>query len=118
MGVISSYKANGFKYFTPKRMWMFIRSLYYKVFGYKIKPKHAQALSEVLVYKASKCTKCIKDGECEICKCPTKDLFLSMDAPCSQGRFPAFDSYGEGHWSENWEQYKKDEGVYIQILNI
>lgn len=133
---VDSYKENGWKYFTPARAWMFLRSIVRKLTGYRLQEKHAIAFSEIVTYKALTCPECVAAGQCRACKCPINELFVAMDAPCSENKFPAFQEtrswkrvfrkiwYRDWkglkyelrklkHWTEEWEDYKEEEGISL-----
>lgn len=111
-GAYENYKEHGLKYFTPKRAFIFLRSLIRKITGLRIKEKDVILYSEAVTYKALTCPDCAAAGKCKICKCPVNELFAAMDVGCSDGKFPAFESKDKS-WQESWKEYKEDKGIFL-----
>lgn len=136
-----NYRKHGWKYFTPQRAWIFLRSKLRLLTGYRLQEKHAIAFSEIITYKSLTCPDCVELGHCRVCECPVNELFVAMEAPCSDGKFPAFQekrkwkkvkhlwksghkkaalkllwhelTHSPRHWSKTWEEYKDEEGIFL-----
>lgn len=139
--VVENYKEHGWKYFTPKRAWIFLRSKIRILTGYRLQEKHAIAFSEIITYKSLTCPDCAEAGQCRVCKCPINELFVAMDAPCSAGNYPEFQekrkwnkvwflfkkrkikaafntlwyelTHKPRHWSETWKEYKEENNIQL-----
>lgn len=114
MGVISSIKKNGFKYFTPSRIWMYIRSKWRAVFGINVKQKDIVAFSKMVTYRNLTCSECAEKGECVKCGCPVGPLTSSIKASCSDGKWPAHDPK---NLTEDWAAHELKEGILWNILH-
>lgn len=110
--IVRNIKKNGLKYITPKRGFMFFRSLVRKKTKLKLEEKDIIEFSEIIVYKKLTCPDCVELGHCKICECPINELFAAMEAPCSEGKFPAFKKNGRTA-IENWRDYKKENNIHL-----
>lgn len=139
---IESYKANGLRYFTPKRAYVFIRSLIRGLFGMRLSQRKSMIFSEIMMYKQLTCNDCYVAGKCKVCKCPITELFSSMDVGCSDGKFPAFERSKDWFlikyhlkngkfkkairellkptksWDKGWLEYKSDKNIFFNLMEL
>lgn len=101
MSILTNIKKRGLKDIFSLRVISYIESVWQKLFGVRIEQKDMVAYSEQLIYKAVMCPECKAKGECVFCGCNFKDLSVSKDAVCSEGR------WGKIMDEKNWEEYKK-----------
>lgn len=136
--VVQNYREHGWKYFTPQRAWIWLRSKLRKLTGgYRLQEKHAIEFSEIITYKSLTCPDCVAAGQCRVCKCPVNELFTAMEAPCSDHKFPAFQETRNWqkirlllkrrmfkaawreftkkfpHWTETWAEYKEENDIQL-----
>ena len=101
MSLIENIKKRGLKDIFSMRVFSYIEAQFQKIFGVWTKQEDQIAYSEQLIYKAVMCPECKAKGECVFCGCNFKDLSVSKDAVCSEGR------WGKIMDEKNWEEYKK-----------
>lgn len=68
--------------------------------------------AEQLVYRLSKCSRCVEAGKCngydtKGCGCPTPQKMISPTASCPEGRWPKMKE------PEDWVKHKKDNNIQI-----
>jgi hypothetical protein len=100
MSILTNIKKRGLKDIFSLRVVSYLESIWQKIFGVRILQKDMVAYSEQVVYKAFRCPECKAKGECVFCGCNFKDLSVSKDAVCSEGR------WGKTMNEKDWEKYK------------
>lgn len=101
MSVITNIKKRGFKDILSKRVFAYLESKWQSIFGVRIKKDDAIAYAEQIIFKRSMCAPCYAKGECLHCGCNFRDLSVSTEATCSQGR------WGKTLNSKDWQSYKE-----------
>lgn len=100
MGLLTNLKKRGLKDIFSKRVFAYIESIKQKVFGVKTPQKDMIAYAEQIIFKRTMCPGCYEAGHCLHCGCDFKDLSVSKEATCSEGK------WGKVMNDKEWAEYK------------
>jgi hypothetical protein len=100
MGLLTNLKKRGLKDIFSKRVFAYIESIKQKIFGVKTPQKDMIAYAEQIIFKRAMCPACHEAGHCLHCGCDFKDLSVSKEATCSEGK------WGKVMNDKEWAEYK------------
>lgn len=100
MGVFTNIRKRGLRDIFSKRIFSYFESLWQKIFGNRISQADSVAYAEQVIFKRVMCQECYEKGECIHCGCNFKDLSVSKEATCSEGK------WGKILNEKEWEEYK------------
>ena len=101
MSIITNIKKRGLRDIFSKRVFAYLESKWQGIFGVRMKKDDAVAFAEQVIFKRSMCQPCYVKGECLHCGCNFKELSISTQATCSQGR------WGKILNAKDWNSYKE-----------
>lgn len=100
MGILTNIKKRGLKDIFSKRIFSYFESIKQKLFGQRTSHKDMIAYAEQIIFKRSMCPECYQKGECIHCGCNFKDISISKEASCSEGK------WGKILEDKEWGEYK------------
>lgn len=100
MGVLTNIKKRGLKDIFSKRVISYLESIKQKLVGERTAQKDMVAYAEQIIFKRTMCQECFEKGECIHCGCNFKDLSVSKEATCSEGK------WGKILNEKEWNEYK------------
>lgn len=100
---------------NPFRWKAWLQSKWIDIFGKNIKEVELVSYSEQLLYRISKCPRCVENGRCigydtDGCGCNTLGKMYIESEKCHENR------WGEMLPMEDWNEHKKNHNILVAVI--